>query len=235
MWREDGVLLMRGRTRGYAVEPRGEYVVGVIEAGHMRAWRGRDRYDFRAGDACVWDASAPHRGTGDWTAWLAVLEDPGPLAGLEFPDPVGRARPAGTLIEWLHDLAGPRPPLLRDDPALQRARDYLGDHLSANVTLDELAAAAGTGKFRLVRLFRASTGMPPHRYQLAQRVRLARRLLERGVPIAEVAAATGFADQSHLHRHFRRGLDLTPREYARRFYRMRQTVVPPDEYTRSPS
>ena len=56
--------------------------------------------------------------------------------------------------------------------------------------------------------------MPPHRFQLAQRVRLARRLLERGVPIAAVAAATGFADQSHLHRHFKRGLDLTPGEYA---------------------
>jgi transcriptional regulator GlxA family with amidase domain len=61
--------------------------------------------------------------------------------------------------------------------------------------------------------------MPPHRYQLAQRIRLARRMLERGIPIAEVAAATGFADQSHLHRHFRRALDLTPREYARRFRR----------------
>jgi AraC-like DNA-binding protein len=215
MWREDGVLLMRGRTRAYAVEPRGEYVVGVIEAGHMSATRGRERYEFRAGDVCVWDASAPHRGSGDWTAWLAVLEDPGPLDGLEFPDPVGRTEPTGTLIEWLHDLAGPRPPLTRDDPALQRARDYLGDRLPDRVTLDELAAAAGTDKFRIVRLFRAATGMPPHRYQLAQRIRLARRMLERGVPIAEVAAATGFVDQSHLHRHFRRTLGMTPASYAR--------------------
>jgi AraC-like DNA-binding protein len=219
MWREDGVLLMRGRTRGYAVEPRGEYVVGRIEAGAMRATRGQERWDFRAGDVCVWDASAPHRGTGDWIAWLAVLEDPGPLQDIEFPDPAGHVAPTGTLTEWLHDLAGPRAPLVRDDPALRRAREFLGDRLPATVTLDELAAAAGTSKFRLVRLFRAATGMPPHRYQLAQRIRLARRMLERGVPIAEVAAATGFADQSHLHRHFRRGLDLTPREYARRFRR----------------
>jgi transcriptional regulator GlxA family with amidase domain len=41
-----------------------------------------------------------------------------------------------------------------------------------------------------------------------------------------VSASTGFADQSHLHRHFRRGLDVTPREYAMRFYRTAQTVVP---------
>ena len=64
---------------------------------------------------------------------------------------------------------------------------------------------------------------------------MARQLLEAGENTADVAVATGFADQSHLHRHFRRTLDLTPREYARRFHRMRQTVVPPEEYTRSPS
>jgi AraC-like DNA-binding protein len=236
MWREDGALWMSGRTRSYAVDPRGgEYVVGMITSGRMRVRRGRRQWDFGPGEVCVWDPSAPHRGHGDWTAWLAVLEEPGPLQGLEFPDPRSATTPTGTVTEWLHDLAGPREPLLRDDPAVLRAREYLGDHLDSRVTLDELAAAAGTDKFRLVRLFRDATGMPPHRYQLAQRIRLARRMLERGVPIAAVAAATGFVDQSHLHRHFRRGLDLTPREYARRFYRRRQTLVPPDEYTRSPS
>jgi transcriptional regulator GlxA family with amidase domain len=61
--------------------------------------------------------------------------------------------------------------------------------------------------------------MPPHRYLLAQRILRARRLLESGEPIAAVAAATGFVDQSHLHRHFRRGLDVTPAEYAARFRR----------------
>jgi AraC-like DNA-binding protein len=217
MWRDDGVLMMRGRARGYAAEPRGEYIVGVIESGRLHVRRGRRDHDFGPGDACVWDPTAPHRGTGDWIAWLAVLEEPGPLRGREFPEPLVRPAFGLTLTEWLHDLAGRREPLLRDDPALRLAREYLGDHLVAKVSLDELADAAGVGKFRLIRLFRAATGMPPHRYQLAQRIRLARRLLERGDPIAEVAAATGFTDQSHLHRHFRRGLDLTPREYARRF------------------
>jgi transcriptional regulator GlxA family with amidase domain len=61
--------------------------------------------------------------------------------------------------------------------------------------------------------------MPPHRYLLAQRILRARRLLEAGEPIAAVAAATGFVDQSHLHRHFRRGLDVTPAQYAARFRR----------------
>ncbi len=219
MWREDGVLVMHGRTRGYAVEPRGEWVVGVIQSGWMRARRGARRWDFGPGDVCVWDPSAPHRGSGDWTAWLAVLEDPGPLAGLEFPEPFGRVSPRGTLTEWVHDLAGPREVLLRDDPAVRRALEYLGDHLLERVTLDELAVAVGVSKFRLVRLFRACVGMPPHRYQLGLRLRLARRLLERGVPIAVAAAEAGFADQSHLHRHFRRGLGMTPGEYVVRFGR----------------
>lgn len=121
------------------------------------------------------------------------------------------------LAEWLAALGpGPARPLLRDEPALRRACEYLHDHLAANPTLDELAAAAGVGRFRLVRLFRAGVGLPPHRYQLAERIRLARRLLERGVAISRVATATGFADQSHLHRHFRRSLGMTPGQYAAR-------------------
>jgi AraC-like DNA-binding protein len=63
----------------------------------------------------------------------------------------------------------------------------------------------------------AGSGLPPHALQLAQRVRAARRLLEAGEPIAETAVATGFADQSHLHRHFRRSLGVTPGQYQRRF------------------
>jgi AraC-like DNA-binding protein len=73
------------------------------------------------------------------------------------------------------------------------------------------------GKFRLIRLFRERTGLPPHAFQVAHRVRRARRLLEAGAPIAAAAAEAGFADQSHLHRHFRRSLGLTPRQYQRRF------------------
>jgi transcriptional regulator GlxA family with amidase domain len=105
----------------------------------------------------------------------------------------------------------------RDDKALRTACDYLGDRPERNVGLDELATAAGIGKFRLIRLFRERTGLPPHALHVAHRIRAARRLLERGHSIAATAAATGFADQSHLHRHFRRSLGMTPGEYQRHF------------------
>src|SRR3954453_8843663 len=139
MWRHEGVLLMHGATTGYAAEPRGEDFVGVIERGRMRARRGRERWDAGPGDVCVWDPSAPHRGSGDWTARLMVLEEPGPLAGREFPRPIvhdpalaarfARAHAAlpslageVRLAEWLRELAGGAPRReRRDDPALRRA------------------------------------------------------------------------------------------------------------------
>lgn len=90
----------------------------------------------------------------------------------------------------------------RDDRALRLALDMLADQTERNIALDDLAAAAGIGKFRLVRPFRERTGLPPHALQIAHRGRLARRLLESGQPIADTALAVGFSDQSHMHRHF---------------------------------
>ncbi|HEY6036403.1 MAG TPA: AraC family transcriptional regulator, partial [Kofleriaceae bacterium] len=108
----------------------------------------------------------------------------------------------------------------RIDPAFRRACEFLRAHLDANVGLEALAAAAGTDRHRLTRLFRAATGASPHQFLIAQRVGVARRLLEAGrQDVAAIAAATGFVDQSHLHRHFGRLLGITPREYARRFAR----------------
>ena len=143
-------------------------------------------------------------------------------AALEAP--ASRLERDGRLAEWLRAViersAAGRPKRLpvsdRDDQALRRALDYLRDQPARNVSLDELAIAAGIGKFRLVRLFRQRTGLPPHALQLAYRIQSARRLLEAGRPIAEAAATAGFADQSHLHRHFQRGLGVTPAEYQRR-------------------
>jgi AraC-like DNA-binding protein len=125
------------------------------------------------------------------------------------------------LTEWLRDVverhAGRRPPqrsiTAHEDRALRLAVDYLAEHFKRSVALDELADAAGLGKFRLVRLFRQQFGLAPHALQIAYRVRAARRLLERGETIAATAAATGFADQSHLHRHFQASIGWTPRQY----------------------
>jgi AraC-like DNA-binding protein len=101
------------------------------------------------------------------------------------------------------------------DPAVRTAVDYLRGDATRNISLDELAAVVGVGKYHLIRQFCAATGIPPHAYQIALRVNLARRLLERGERATHVATLAGFCDQSHLNRHFRRRLGLTPAQYAR--------------------
>ena len=264
IWRHpdaNSVLLMAGQTTSYAVEPRGEYVFGLVTREAMRSRRGRENRLIRPGQLVAWDPSNTHSGTAvggePWSSRLMIVEttDLANLAGDEetdiltdiaFPEPVVSAPhlvrdflrlhttleiPATRLerdeqlAQWLHALLKRtkavrrhRSPLgTRDDKALRAAYDYLGDRPERNVGLDELANAAGIGKFRLIRLFRDRTGLPPHALQVAHRIRAARRLLEHGHTIAATAAATGFADQSHLHRHFRRSLGMTPGEYQRRF------------------
>jgi AraC-like DNA-binding protein len=264
MWRhpeEDRVLLLAGQTTGYAVEPRGEYVFGVVARQAMRSRRGRENRVIRPGQLVAWDPSDAHSGTAvdgrPWSSRLMIVEasdlanlasddETDILADVVFPEPVVTApdlvrdfvrlhsaleTPATRLerdeqlVEWLDALLErsnavrtQRSPLdTRDDKALRTACDYLGDRPERNVGLDELATAAGIGKFRLIRLFRERTGLPPHALHVAHRIRAARRLLERGHSITATAAATGFADQSHLHRHFRRSLGMTPGEYQRHF------------------
>jgi AraC-like DNA-binding protein len=255
------ILLMAGHTTQYAIEPRGEYVFGIVAGQPMRSQRGRERRLVRPGQLVVWDPSNAHSGTSangrPWSSRLMIVEvaslaaladdeETDILANVAFPTPVlsdpelaeefvrlhialetptTRLERDERLTAWLHTLIErfstvrlPRSALgLRDDRAFRLACDYLGDHPERNVGLDELAAAAGIGKFRLIRVFRERTGLPPHALQVAHRIRAARHLLEAGQTIGETASATGFADQSHLHRHFQRGLGLTPGEYQRRF------------------
>ena len=104
---------------------------------------------------------------------------------------------------------GPR----RSPAAVRTVRDLLADRLADPPSLDDLAGELGMSPFALVRTFRAETGLPPHAYVNHLRVRLARRLLDDGVPPADVAAEAGFADQAHLTRWFRRYYGVTPGAY----------------------
>ena len=100
---------------------------------------------------------------------------------------------------------------------LRRALDYIQDHLALNISLDSLANAVGTSPSRLTALFKQSTGWSPHQYVLRERVERAKRLLEEGsLSPGQVALRVGFYDQSHLNRHFKRFLGVTPKEYVRR-------------------
>ncbi|GAA1901777.1 helix-turn-helix transcriptional regulator [Lapillicoccus jejuensis] len=95
------------------------------------------------------------------------------------------------------------------------ARERLDAGIRAAPTLTDLAAELDVAATSLVRAFAREVGVAPHRYLVGRRVDAARRLLLEGVPPAQVAAETGFHDQSHLTRHFRRVLGVTPGAYAR--------------------
>jgi len=94
--------------------------------------------------------------------------------------------------------------------AVRIAREFLDHRLDSQVHLDEIAGAAGLPVFRLFRAFERHLGMTPHAYQRQARVRSAIALMRLGRPLSEVAAATGFADQAHLTRSFRRMMGVTP-------------------------
>lgn len=106
-------------------------------------------------------------------------------------------------------------PAVHAEPALVgRLRAYLDERASMPVRLDELAKLAGMSAFRTLRVFERSAGMPPHAYLTQVRVARARRLLAQHIPPAQVATLVGFYDQSHLTRHFKRIVGVTPGQYA---------------------
>lgn len=98
---------------------------------------------------------------------------------------------------------------------MRRAIDYLVAHLDEPITLLDLAHAARVSPSYLSRQFPLYVGEPPHQALLTLRLARARGLLVRGTSIASAASQTGFADQAHLCRTFKRRFGMTPGEFVR--------------------
>jgi AraC family transcriptional regulator len=103
-----------------------------------------------------------------------------------------------------------------DARRLEAVLDYIESNMSASIGLAEIAAVARVSRFHFARLFRATTGVTPMAYLEQSRIERAKSLLKRGsMRLADIAAATGFADQSHFIRRFRMQTGLTPGRYER--------------------
>ncbi|MEU3277748.1 AraC family transcriptional regulator [Streptomyces antibioticus] len=101
------------------------------------------------------------------------------------------------------------------DPDLaRRLRELLDAYVVQGIGLEEAARVLQAHPAHLVRAFSGAYGIAPHRYLTARRIDRARRLLLRGRPAAEVATDTGFYDQAHLTRHFRRLVGVPPGRYS---------------------
>lgn len=101
----------------------------------------------------------------------------------------------------------------RDHRRVQQVKDYLIDHLTENVSLSQLAQQTGLSPYRLHHVFRQEVGMALHQYQIQARITRAKQLLGQGFPLKQIAEETGFADQSHLTRQFKRFVQVTPGRY----------------------
>jgi len=113
-----------------------------------------------------------------------------------------------------HHLTNPRGSLSRQK--LQLAIDYIHDHLDQGLSVKAIAATVQLSPHHFSRLFKQSTGLAPHQYVLQCRVEHAKQLLLKGnLAIAQVAYQAGFTSQSHLNRHFKRLLGVTPGELLR--------------------
>jgi len=98
-----------------------------------------------------------------------------------------------------------------------RAVEYIQDQLGTELTVSGIAQAVGLSPYHFTKLFKESTGQSPHQYVVEARVRKAKELLTTGrFTISEVAHHVGFADQSHLTRHFKRVFGLPPNKLLRR-------------------
>jgi transcriptional regulator GlxA family with amidase domain len=89
------------------------------------------------------------------------------------------------------------------------------DRYAERLTLHDLASAVGLTQFQLIGLFRRGVGMTPHAYLTQIRLEAAPKRLTQQLPIALVAASTGFYDQAALTRHFKRCYRITPHQFAR--------------------
>jgi len=97
---------------------------------------------------------------------------------------------------------------------LRRVTQYIRENLQRELRLAELSASVHMSPYHFARLFRRSTGLPPHKFVVRCRIDAARTLLAaRRSPIAEIAQLVGFRTQSHFTTTFRRVIGLTPSAY----------------------
>lgn len=101
-------------------------------------------------------------------------------------------------------------------PRLRRLVDYIEAHLEDDVSLRDLAAVAGMSVHYFGEAFKATMGIPPHRYLIERRIlRSKELLLDRNRTIASIAFEVGFSSHSHFTLNFRKATGMTPTQFRR--------------------
>jgi AraC family transcriptional regulator len=144
--------------------------------------------------------------------WLLDEQNNGGAGGQLYIDSLLNVLTVHLLRTYTTQYREARSPQSLTQQQVARAIDYLHSHLDQDISLEVLAQTVNISPSHLRRLFKQATGMAPHQYLIHLRVNRAKKLLlTRSFSINEVAAEVGFADQSHLHRHFKRIFGVTPK------------------------
>ncbi|GHO90533.1 AraC family transcriptional regulator [Reticulibacter mediterranei] len=112
------------------------------------------------------------------------------------------------------DISIKEPPANFTRQQVKRVVEYIQDHLDQNLSLETLAQQQGFSAYHFARLFRQATGESPHQFVLNKRIEAAQHLLKKkDLPLAQVALAVGFPNQSHFTQVFKNRVGLTPLRY----------------------
>lgn len=202
----------------------GEYLLVAVDAGVAPLVRGAPRRLFRGQKEAVALARRLRR------VLLAQQPDAQHAAHLAaellahgarlLDSATGGARPdamAGVLAGAPGDAAGRGAAYDADRPAHARVLDAIEQDLASPWPLETLAALAGMPLLRFLRSFTHATGMTPHSWVTERRLQRARRMLRStNAPLADIAAACGFAHQSHMGALLKREVVLSPAQYRAR-------------------
>lgn len=137
-----------------------------------------------------------------WHLGGKARTDTGTLLGRLFRSSRGRPSAAASKHVSLH-------------PAVVEARTILEHNCGERIELSELARAVNLNERYLLGLFKKASGISPCQFQLGVRADRARNLVVAGIPLIDVAMSTGFADQSHLIRDFKKFFGMTPSAFRK--------------------
>jgi len=202
---------------------------GVVHEGcpaTSHGWRYRMFYPSPALVARTLGGAQQRSPSGDWGLDRHVIDDPELYGEFEALHVSSQLRETllerqtrisafvGRLFER-HGNALPERGQARVAPrTVGIVRDYLHANAESQVSIADLAHAAGVSGTQVIRAFSAETGMPPHSYLVSLRVERAKALLRAGNSPAATALYVGFSDQSQMTRHFKRLTGITPGRFS---------------------
>jgi AraC-like DNA-binding protein len=113
---------------------------------------------------------------------------------------------------------GASPRRFESPKLIKKALEQIRDRAHQNLSLDDLARQAGVSKYHFLRIFKESTGLPPHAYLVQQRVELAKGFIEKGLDLSQSALKAGFSDQAHMTRQFKGIFGVTPGAFRKSLF-----------------